>query len=344
MGFKARVQPALRPGLYELVDDETGPVTEVNRFLRALQVRGLSPCTIRAYAYDLVVLYRWLGRADKALRRLTESDLLGFVEEQQVADAQPSSINRRLTTCRLLYRFCTNRELEVGSGVTAPAPHYRGSGKDRNLGLHVVRRRGRRRLSVKVPRTIVEPLTRDEVRAFLRSLRRYRDLALVHLMLLCGLRSGEVLQLRIADVSLDERQLRVRGKGGKERMLPLPDVGVHSLSDYLRFERPARCRTARLFVVRQGPGRSHPMTPADLRNLFRHRRLRPALHRANAHRFRHTFGTDMARAGVRLPILQRMMGHAHGTTTLRYIELSMADIADEYRRAVAEIQKRYPSA
>jgi len=343
MGFKVRVKPARGPGLYELVNDDVGPVTEANRFLRALQVRGLSVCTIRAYAYDLVVLYRWLGSTGKQLSQLTESELLGFVEIQQAADAQPSSINRRLTTCRLLYRFCTDRELEGGRGVTAPAPHYRGAGKDRSLGLHVVRRGGRRRLRVKVPRRVVEPLTRDEVRAFLRSLRRYRDLALVHLMLLCGLRSREVLLLRIADVSFDERQLRIRGKGGKERMLPLPDVGCQTLADYLRFERPARSQTTRLFVVLQGPRRGAPMTPAGLRNLFRHRRHRSSLRRANAHRFRHTFGADMARSGVRLPILQRMMGHAHGMTTLRYIELSMADIADEYRRAVAEIQKRYPS-
>ena len=62
---------------------------------------------------------------------------------------------------------------------------------------------------------------------------------------------------------------------------------------------------------------------------------------ANPHRFRHTFGTDMARSGVRLPILKTMMGHANGITTLQYINLSMADIADEYRRAIKEIQKRY---
>lgn len=344
MGLKARVKPARRPGLYELVDDATGAVTEANRFLRTLQIRGLSVCTIRAYAYDLVVLYRWLGQTGRSLLCLREADLLGFIEAQQAQGAQPSSINRQLTTCRLLYRFCTDRELESGRGVTAPAPHYQGAGRDRDLGLHVVRRRGRRRLRVKVPRTIVEPLTRDEVRAFLRSLRRYRDLALVHLLLLCGLRSREVLRLRLADVSLAEHQLRIRGKGDKERMLPLPDLAVRSLGDYLRVERPARCTTAHLFVVLQGPRRGQPMTPAGLRTLFRHRRLRPLLRRANPHRFRHTFGADMARAGVRLPILQRMMGHAHGTTTLRYIELSMADIADEYRRAIAEIQKRYPKA
>jgi integrase/recombinase XerD len=83
------------------------------------------------------------------------------------------------------------------------------------------------------------------------------------------------------------------------------------------------------------------MTLTGLRSLFRQRRRDHAIARANPHRFRHTFGADMARLGVRLPILQRMMGHADSTTTLHYIHLSMADIADEYRRVIAELQRRY---
>jgi integrase len=83
------------------------------------------------------------------------------------------------------------------------------------------------------------------------------------------------------------------------------------------------------------------MTLAGLRSLFRHRRRDHAVARANPHRFRHTFGADMARSGVRLPILQRLMGHADDSTTLRYIQLSMADIADEYQRVVNELQRRY---
>ena len=84
------------------------------------------------------------------------------------------------------------------------------------------------------------------------------------------------------------------------------------------------------------------MTAAGLRSLFRHRRGATAqLANANAHRLRHTFGADMARSGVRLPILQRMMGHADGKTTLQYVNLSMADIAAEYSRAIASIERRY---
>lgn len=86
------------------------------------------------------------------------------------------------------------------------------------------------------------------------------------------------------------------------------------------------------------------MTPSGLRSLFRHRRRQPELATANAHRFRHTFGSDMAREGVRLPILQRMMGHADPVTTLRYIQLSMADIAREYQRALDTIETRYDAS
>jgi site-specific recombinase XerD len=341
MGFKVRTRSKPHAARYELVWSDGDPVAEVNRFLDALRVRGLAPATIRAYAYDLLVLYRWLASNEKTLPGLREADLLEFVAAQRKQDAQPSSINRRLSTCRLLYRFHMGKELPSGPGCSGPAPHYRGRGKDRDLGLHSLRQPSHRRLKVKTPRRIVEPLTGDEVRAFLRRLRRYRDICIIYLMLLCGLRSREVLNLNVSDVCFEERRIRIRGKGNRERVLPLPDMLVQSLGDYLQLERPARCSTQRLFVVLQGPRRGQPMTSAGLRSLFRHRRLQRLLTRANAHRWRHTFGADMARAGVRLPLLQRMMGHASASTTLHYIHLSMADIADEYQRAVAEINKRY---
>jgi site-specific recombinase XerD len=327
-----------RGGQWRVVDAHGRPIRDANRFLANVAVRGLSPTTVRAYGFDLVVLYRWLAARGLSLRALSEDKLLEFVAAQQRAGAQPRSINRRLTTVRQFYRFCLGHELAAGFGSPS---YYRGAGRDRELGLHQRTRRHRLKLRVKVPRRIVEPLTRVEVRGFLGSLRRYRDLAMVHLMLLCGLRSAEVLLLVLGDVQFDDAQLRIRGKGQRDRVLPLPDLAARLIHDYLHWERPADARTQRLFVVLQGRRRGHAMTPAGLRSLFRHRRRVCAFGRANPHRFRHTFGADMARAGVRLPILQRMMGHADATTTLQYIHLSMADIADEYRRAVEELRRRY---
>jgi site-specific recombinase XerD len=330
-----------RRGQYQLVDARRRPLVQANRFLAAVAVRGLSRATVRAYGFDLVVLYRWLARSRNSLASLSGAKVLQYVAAQQRAGSQPTTINRRLSTARLLYRFRFGRELDSGRGAMTSAPYYRGPGRDRELGLHLLPRRRRLQLRVQVPRRVVEPLAGIEVRQFLSTLRRYRDLAIVHLLLLCGLRSAEALQLELADVLLDDGQLRIHGKGNRERMLPLPQVVARSIADYVRWERPAQSTTTRLFVILQGPRRGHPMTLAGLRSLFRHRRRDRAVARANPHRFRHTFGADMARSGVRLPILQRMMGHANGATTLRYIQLSMADIADEYRRAVDEIQRRY---
>jgi site-specific recombinase XerD len=334
-----RVVAGRSPKFQVWADDRAD--ADANDFLRALEVRGLSPNTLRAYAFDLVVLRRWLDATKQAIRTITAAKLIDFIAAQRRTGANPNSINRRLTTIRLFYRFCTDQELERGPGTVPPAPYYLGRGRDRYLGLYPLRRSGRLKLRVKTPRKLIEPLTPDEVRMFLGRLRRYRDLALVHLLLLCGLRSDEVIRLELDDLLFGDRRLRVRGKGERERAVPLPEMLESLLRDYLRFERPARCRTARVFVVLQGRRRGQPMTAAGLRSLFRRRRKQRELARANPHRWRHTFGADMARAGVRLPMLQRMMGHVQPHTTLQYINLSLDDLAAEYNRAIAEIKKRY---
>lgn len=334
------VRAVFRNGRVEVVVGEEID-TDVERFLDTVRARGLSSLTVRAYAFDLVRFYRWLLQAQRRLDQLVASDLVDFISDQQQVRAAPRSINRRLSTVCLFFRFKTGRDLDHGTlGVLRPAPHYKGPGRDHALGVHRLTPRVRK-IRVKEPHTIVEPLTPDQVRSFLRSLRRYRDLAIVHLMLLCGLRSKEVLDLELGDVIWSDHRLRIRGKGRRDRALPLPALLARILRDYVRVERPAKTTDKRLFLVLQGQRRGRPMTAAGLRNLFRHRRRRPTLAAAHAHRFRHTFGADMARAGVRLPILQRMMGHADLKTTLQYIELSLVDVADEYKRAIASIEGRY---
>lgn len=321
--------------------DQGEPLIEANAFLEALEVRGLSPCTLRAYAYDLLLLYRWLATTGRKLPDLAAADLSLFVARQREDGAAPRSINRRLSTIRLLYRFWTQRQLDPGPGAIAPGPHYKGPGNDHYLGLHRLKRRAALQFRVKEPQLLIEPLTPRQVRSFLRSVQRFRDLAIIHAMLLCGLRSKEVLELEIRDIDFARAQMRIRGKGGRERAMPLPDTLAQTLQRYLALERPAQTSSSRLFVILQGRRRGQPMSPAGLRSLFRRRRRLTDLRNANPHRFRHTFGADMTRAGMRVPILQRLMGHADLRTTLGYVRLSLADIAEEYRRALAQLSGRY---
>lgn len=328
-------------GPCRVVDGDIGPMEEINAFLEAVATRGLSAATVRAYAYDLLVVYRWMALAGLKLVELTPAVLLRFVAHEKQRNAEPASINRRLTACLLLYRFWYPNGPELTSGTSLPSAHYRGPGRDRRLGLHVLQKKSSLALRVKQPRKLVTPLTAEQVRKFLRVLRRYRDLAIVHLMLLCGLRSREVIGLGLRDVSLLERSVRVLGKGGKERVVPLADLAATSIEQYFKRERPRAAVSEKLFVCLQGKRRGLAMTPAGLRSIFRSRRKPAATRNANPHRFRHTFGTDMARSGLSLSVLQKLLGHSSPEQTLQYINLSMADIADAYRIAVAEIQKRY---
>jgi site-specific recombinase XerD len=154
-------------------------------------------------------------------------------------------------------------------------------------------------------------------------------------MLLHGLRSAEVLALNCDDVLLPEAQLRVRGKGNKLRFLPLAPETIQLLDHYLQLERPSPCGAA-LFVVLKGRARGTCMTAAGLRSLFRHHRQTTGITLAHPHRFRHTFASDMVRAGMSLPALMRLMGHADIQTTLQYVRITPQDVYHEYARAVAQ--------
>ncbi len=305
-------------------------------FLDRLLLRGLSLHTVEAYAYDLVLMKRWLEASRLQLTEMNSGHLHEFLAWERGRDSSPKSINRRLHTLRLFFRHVSERELP---GASVPRRGLR-SHRDRELGLQRIAVRDSRVVRVKEPRTIVEPLTVDQVNELLHSLRRYRDLGMAYLMLLCGLRSQEVLNLRVSDIDLDDRRLRVRGKGGKERAVPAPPLLLSVIEKYTRLERPP-VPTLQVFVVLQGTKRGQAMTRAGLRKVFRTRRLRPALLNANPHRLRHTFGTDMARSGVRLSILQQMMGHVYAETTLQYVNLSMADVAAEFHRAAEKLERRY---
>ena len=148
------------------------------------------------------------------------------------------------------------------------------------------------RLRVRAPKRTITALSVDEVARFWSSFRTSRDLAIVGLMLLQGLRSQEILDLNQDDLLLPEAQIRVRGKGNKTRFLPLAPEAARLLDHYLRLERPAKSSTA-LFVSLKGPARGARMTPAGLRSLFRHHRQTSGVKIANPHRFRHTFASDM---------------------------------------------------
>lgn len=317
---------------YRLLDEQGEEIAWANIFLDAQRIRQLSLRSLRAYAYDLLHFTRWwcTRLLPQPLSEITESTLLDYVRHQldQQPKPTPQSVNHRLGVVHCMYRFHYGREIPAGQS------HFQRVHTTRSpLGYGRPRRALALGLRLRQPRRVVVPLSAEEVAKFWSSFRTFRDLALVGLMLLDGLRSCEVLSLQLEDLQRVDAQLRVLGKGNKKRVLPLPAEILEVLDRYLRLERPLT-NSSFLFVSLKGRQRGHAMTPAGLRSLFRHHRQRSQVPQANAHRLRHTFGTDMVRAGISVPALQHLMGHSQIHTTMLYVQLAPQDVWREYSRAV----------
>jgi len=312
-----------------------------NEFLQAMDLRGMSPQSARAYAFDLIALCKWLETMDKTwTKKFTQKDLQSWMFQCQRENLKARSMNRRLACVRVFYRYCFGAHIPHAAGVLYPKGYYKGPRRDSRLGLFFPARRGLLELKIRVPREVIDPLKPTEVDGFISGIRRYRDLAIILVMLLCGLRSQEVIALCIADIDFQQSQLRVRGKGKKERMIPMAYRLMEVFEKYISFERPNDAGD-RFFVILQGIKTGQPLTSAGLRSLFRYRRGITSIERAKPHQFRHAFASDLARAGVPITTIQRLLGHSDPSTSEIYIQLFMEDIRADYEKAMKRIEERY---
>src|ERR1700746_2061776 len=307
----------------------------INRYLDREYVRRLAHTSLRAYAYNLLHFVRWWASihhtGDIREGDLSESTLLDYVRFQSSQQPRPSSstINDRVAVAeRAIRNEFPDAPCQIARGFHQAFLQRRPMGLGRP-------RVAMSRLRVKVPKRNVVPLSVNEVARFWSSFRTSRDLAIVGLMLLQGLRSAEVLALNREDALLSEAQLRVRGKGNKFRFIPLAPETVQLLEHYLHLERPNPCSAA-LFVSLKGRARGARRTSAGLRSLFRHHRQTTNIQLANPLRFRHTFASDMIRAGMSLPALMQLMGHSDIQTTLVYVQVTPQDVYQQYARAAAQ--------
>jgi site-specific recombinase XerD len=286
---------------YRLLDAQDHEIVWANAFLDAQRLRQLSLRSLRAYAYDLLHFARWLETSQPALDQITESTLQDYVRHQldQKPQPAPSTVNHRLGVVRCLYRF--HYGLEIPGGQS----HFQRAYTRRSpLGYGRPRRAVSTTLRLRQPRRAVVPLSADEVAQFWHSFHTFRDLAMVGLMLLDGLRSCEVLSAQLQDLQLAEAKLRVLGKGNHQRVLPLPPELIEVLDKYLRLERPLT-PSPFLFVSLKGPQRGRSMSPAGLRSLLRHHRQSSQVSHANAHRLRHYAASQTMPRGFRTKCSKR---------------------------------------
>jgi site-specific recombinase XerD len=340
----------VRSGIgHRLVGD--GPLVEIaNRFLAHLEIRCFAPATIRGYAYDLLNFGRFLADKDLSPAGIVPTDLFDYLDWQsrpratgakvvRLAERRgpaPSTMNRRIAAVRGMFEYA------VVSGVREdnPVPAARRSTGLRPKARAMLGHIGPRRAPtggrlVRQPRRLPDSLEPDEVRLFLADLCTARDRAMALAMLVGGLRAAEVRSLRLVDVDRGMRRVKVVGKGNKERTVPVDAAFFVELGNYLRSERPPGCATPECFVVLRGPTRGAAMTEAGMRKIFRTHRDRSGSTRVRPHRLRHTYGTELATAGIDLLVLRELMGHSSPETTAAYVHLSSETLAAEFAKARA---------
>jgi site-specific recombinase XerD len=279
--------PALRPPL--------------DAYLAWLRGRGASAATLRAYTADLRQLDRWLSAGGIAPEEADELTLRRFAAHLGTLRYAPATAARKLSSARGAYAFMLDRGVvERNPAALVPGP---------------------RRVS-KLPATLSEPeIERLLDRPVAADARRLRDRALLELLYGCGLRASEACGLRTADVNADEGFVRVMGKGGKERIVPLGGAASDALGRYLREGRPRLGEAAgdRVFVSVRG----RPLGPTDVRRALRRELAAAGLAQRPPHALRHTFATHLLEHGADLRSIQQLLGHASVGTTQVYTHVSV---------------------
>ena len=191
---------------------------------------------------------------------------------------------------------------------------------------------------VRAARRLPQILAPAQVDALTAALRTHRDRAMVAAMVLGGLRRCEVLGLRLGDLHVAERRVFIaEGKGGRQRLVPVPGRFFAVVAAYLDAERPPGTGTDRVFVVLKGPRRGQPLTVKGMEVVLSAARRRAGLDHATCHELRHTCLTRLREAGMALEAVQAQAGHASIESTRIYLHLADDWLAAQYRKAAEVI-------
>ena len=289
-------------------EDQALFASYLDEFLVYLRdVRMLSPNTIRGYGADLDSYLDWARREGIDPLCVSHRQLRSWLMELNQARYTPKTINRRLSAVRSLYRWLVHTDKTKEDAVAALA---------------------RPKLAKMLPHAMsdaeVERLidTCDD-----GSAEGIRDRCLLELLYATGARISEAAGLRISDVDLAQRQVRLFGKGSKERIVPIYPACAEVIRNYLMRARPELVARAKqnkagdaLFVSTRG----NAMSAATLRTAFeKHVKLAGLDSSITPHAMRHSYATELLGGGADLRSVQELLGHESLSTTQIYTHLSV---------------------
>lgn len=291
---------------------------DLSRWLDSLRAeRGCSPHTLRAYAGDLGQLSDFLSDRGRTLRQASLADLRGWLAvgradpkkragaDRPASSSAPASVARRVAAVRSFYRWLLREE------ILEKSPAER-------LGAPKVPRKTPRFLDVPEASVLVEQPTQEGELLL-------RNKALLELLYGAGLRVSEAVALDLADLDLDERLVRVIGKGNKQRVVPFGPPAAEALSAWMA-QIPAE---GPLFRNRFG-GR---LSVRAAWRITRDAGAKNGLPGVHPHVMRHSCATHLLSGGADLRGIQEQLGHASLSTTQRYTHVDAAHLLSVYRGA-----------
>ena len=281
----------------------------IDRFLDAVWMeRGLSPNTLAAYRADLTALERWLDDQDIALAAAKRGDLLAFMAARVQAGARPRSTARQLSSFRRFFRYQV-REGQLREDPTAQIA------------------------MPKVGRSLPRSLTEEEVEALLAAPAvgdplGHRDRTMVEVLYATGLRVSELVNLKLAQVNLNQGVLRIVGKGDRERLIPLGEEAMQWLQQFLqgpRVEILLERQTDYLFPTRRGDR----MTRQAFWHIIKRYAKKAGVNKdLSPHTLRHAFATHLLNHGADLRVVQMLLGHSDLSTTQIYTHVARERLKD----------------
>jgi len=275
--------------------------------------RGLARRTVQAYVGDVRAFEEWAGDAGVVPLNATPDDIREFLASRRAAGLSERSVSRKLSALRGFFRFCVN------AGRVPDDPTELVKAKE-------------------LPRRLPKALRRAEVEALLEcpdteTSGGVRDRAMLEVAYGSGLRVSELVGLRLNDLEMDEGFIRCRGKGGKERLVPLGGEARRWVDRYLREARPEYCRRgseAHLFLSQRGA----PMTRQWFGKCVKRYAMEAGIDpgKVSPHVLRHSFATHLLEGDADLRAVQAMLGHARIATTEVYTHVDRSRLRRVYDR------------
>jgi integrase/recombinase XerD len=284
--------------------------------------RGLSSNTLAAYTRDLERLFTFLEQRNLQVEKLSETDAQELVTFLDSLKLSLSSTNRVLSTIRSFYSY-----LERDHQIDNPMKEI---------------------LSRKVPLRLPKALTINQVSSLIEAalandkIVSLRDKAILEILYSSGARVSEVVAINVNDVAVvsaggeEIRIVKLRGKGGKERVVPLGSFSVKAIDDYLVRVRPLLAskgstgKSEALFLNQRGSRMSRQSTWQIVVDAAKHIGLREGI---SPHVLRHSFATHLLDGGADIRVVQELLGHSSVTTTQIYTLITIDKIRESYAMA-----------